>query len=68
MGPSNIASNLVKQLPTATSKYDMDYVRDYYKNIDLPDGPFGFSNVHEKQIVDILEKFDTIKAADIDSL
>ena len=65
---SNLSGNLVKQLPTATFKYGMDYVRDYYKNIDLPDGPFGFSQVHEKQIKDILEKFDTKKAAGIDSL
>ena len=35
---SNLASDLVKQLPTATSKYDMNYVRDYYNNIELPDG------------------------------
>ena len=46
----------------------MDYVTDYYKNIDLPDGPFGFSRVHEKQIINILEKFDTNKAAGIDRL
>ena len=46
----------------------MDYVRDYYKNIDLPDGPFCFSHVHEKQIINILEKFDTNKAAGIDGL
>ena len=46
----------------------MQYVRDYYKNIDLPDGPFGFTHVHEKQIIDILEKFDTNKAAGIDGL
>ena len=65
---SNLASNLVKQLPTATSKYGMDYVRDYYKNIDLPDESFGFSHVHEKQIINILEKFDTNKAAGIDRL
>ena len=57
---SNLASNLVKQLPTATSKYGMDYVRNYYKNIDL--------HVHEKQIINILEKFDTNKAAGIDGL
>ena len=54
---SNLAGNLVKQLPAATLKYGMDYVRDYYKN--LPDGPFGFSHVHEKQIINIIEKFDT---------
>ena len=51
---SNLAGNLVKQLPTATFKYGMDYVRNYYKNIDLPDRPFGFSRVNEKQIVNIL--------------
>ena len=65
---SNLAGNLVKQLPAATFNYGMDYVRDYYKNIDLPDGPFGFSQVHEKQIKDILEKFHTNKAAGIDGL
>ena len=46
----------------------MDFVRNFYRNIDLPDGPFGFSHVYEKQIVDILEKFDTNKAAGIDGL
>ena len=65
---SNLAGNLVKQLPTATFKYGMDYVRNYDKNIDLPDGLFGFSHVNEKQIVDILEKFDTNKEAGIDGL
>ena len=53
------ASNLVKQLPTATSRYNMNYARDYYNNIELPDGPFGFSHVHESQIMNILEKFNT---------
>ena len=39
---SNLAGNLVKQLRTATFKYGMDYVTNYYKNIDLPAGPFWF--------------------------
>ena len=46
----------------------MNHVRDYYKNIYLPDGPFGFSHVHESQIINILEKFDTNKSACIDGL
>ena len=58
---SNHASDLVNQLPTATSKYDMNYARDYYNNIELPDGPFRFSHMHESQITNILEKFDTNK-------
>ena len=65
---SNLVSYLVKQLPTATSKYDTNYVRDYYNNIELPDGPFRFSHVHESQIMNILEKFDTNKAAGVDGL
>ena len=65
---SNLASDLVNQLPTATSKYDMNYVRDYYNNIGLVDVPFGFSHVHESQITNILEQFDTNKAAGIDGL
>ena len=46
----------------------MNYVRDYYNNIELPDGPFGFSHVHESQITNILEKFDTNKATGFDGL
>ena len=65
---SNIASDLVKQLPTATSKYDMNYLRDHYNNIELPDGPFEFYHVYESQIMNILVKFDTDKAAGIDDL
>ena len=47
---SNLAGNLVKQLPIATFKYGMDFVRNYYKNIDLLDGPFGFSHVNENKL------------------
>ena len=46
----------------------MNYIRDCYNNIDLPDGPFGFSDVQESQIMNILVKFDTNKAASIDGL
>ena len=46
----------------------MNYVIDYYNNIELPNGTFGFSHVHESQITNILEKFDTNKAACIDGL
>ena len=42
-------------LPTiATSKYDMNYVRDYYNNIEPPDEPFGFSHAHKSQKMNIL--------------
>ena len=61
---SIIASDLVKQLPTVTSMYDMNY----YNKIELPDNPFGFSHVHESQIMNILAKFYTNKAAGIDGL
>ena len=65
---SNLASDLVKQLPNATSKYDMNYVRDYYNNIMLPGGLFGFSHVCVSKIINILDNFDTNKAAGIDGL
>ena len=42
--------NLVKQFPIAALKYGMDFVRNFYKNIDLPDGPFGFSHVYENKL------------------
>ena len=65
---SNLASDLVKQLPNATSKYDMNYVRDYYSGIELPGGLFGFSHVCVSEIMKILDNFDTNKAAGIDGL
>ena len=65
---SNLAGNIVKQLPTATSKYCMNYVRDYYNNIQLHGGPCGICHVHVSQIMNILDKFDTNKAAGIDGL
>ena len=46
----------------------MNYVRDYYNNIELPDGPFGFSHVCVSEIMNILDNFDTNKAAGIDGL
>ena len=65
---SNLASDLVKQLPNATSKYDMNYVRDYYSGIELPGGLFVFSHVCVSEIMKILYNFDTNKAAVIDNL
>ena len=50
---SNLASDLVEQFPTATSKYDMNYVNDFYKHIDPLYGAFGFSHLHESQIMNI---------------
>ena len=46
----------------------MNYVRDSYNNIALPDGPFGFSHVCVSEIMNILDNFDTNKAAGIDGL
>ena len=47
----NLASDIVKQLPHATSKYDMNYVRDYYNGIKLPGRLFGFSQVCVSEIM-----------------
>ena len=62
---SNLASDLVKQLPNATSKYDMNYVRYYYSGIELLGGLFVFSHVCVSEIMNILDNFDTNKAAGI---
>ena len=52
------------------SKINAGIFKDFYSNlasdlVNQPDGPFGFSHVHESQITNILEKFDTNKAAGI---
>ena len=44
----------------------MNYVRDYYNNIELLGGLFGFSHVCVGEIMNILDNFDTNKAAGID--
>ena len=62
---SYLASDLVKQLLNATSKYDMDYVRDYYSGIELPGGLFGFSQICVSEIMKNLDNFDNNKAAEI---
>ena len=36
---SNLARYLLKQLPNAPSKYDMNYVRGYYNNIEITGVP-----------------------------
>ena len=64
----NLASDLVKQLPNATSKYDMNYVRNFYSGIELPGGLFGFSDVCVSEIMKIIDNFYTNKAAGIDGL
>ena len=46
----------------------MNYTRYYYNNIELPDGPFGFSHVCVSEIKNILDNFDTNKAAGSDGL
>ena len=46
----------------------MNYVREYYNNIELPGGPFGFSHVCASEIMNILENFYTNKAACTDGL
>ena len=65
---SNLACDLVKQLPNSTSKYDMNYVRDYKSGIELPGWLFGFSHVCLSEIMKNLDNFDTNKAAGIDGL
>ena len=47
---------------------DLRGTSKHYNNIELPVGPFGFSHVHESEIINIIEKIDTNKAAGIDGL
>ena len=46
---SNLARDLVKELPSGKSKYNMDYVKEYYDDTICSNGSFNFSSVGEKQ-------------------
>jgi hypothetical protein len=65
---SNLASDLVKQLPTAPNKFGIDTVKKYYEKYKLEGKFFSFTPVTEETILKLLLNTNPSKAAGLDNL
>ena len=64
---SNLAESFLKNLPNFSSKFDMNFIHQYYKELELKYS----SNVTltmEKKVLEILQCVDISKAAGIDKI
>ena len=53
---SNLAQNLTEKSSTASNKFDINSVREFYKSLNPEENPFHFTKVSEKIISDFLKK------------
>ena len=66
---ANLALNLVKKLPHAPNKFDLDSVLAYYKRIlNTENQKFTFSPTSEDQVLKLLKDTNPEKAAGTDNL
>ena len=65
---TNLAGNLVKNLPKPSNKFGMVSVKSYYDRFNLFGKKFSFSQITEDIIVNIMIKTNPAKAAGIDGL
>ncbi len=65
---SNLASDLVRQLPTAPKKFGIDTVKKYYEKYKLEGKDFSFSPVTEETVLKLLLNINPSKAAGLDNL
>ena len=61
---SNLAESLLKNLPNSPKKLDMNSVHWYYKKIELKDN-FNLTLTTEKNILEVLQCIDILKASEI---
>ena len=65
---SNLADNLVKNLPLPSGKFGISSVRAYYNNLISPNKEFELNQTTEEIIESILESLNIDKAAGIDNI
>ena len=53
---SNLAQNVTEKSSTASNKFDINSVREFYKPLNPEENPFHFTKVSEKIISDFLKK------------
>ena len=65
---SNLASDLLKKLPSPTNKFGKEAVKKYYENINLDRRSFSFRPTTQASVLKLLEEVNPSKSAGIDYL
>ena len=65
---SNLASDLLKKLPSPPNKFGKEAVKKYYKNINLDGKSFSFWPTAQASVLKLLEEVNPSKSAGIDNL
>ena len=65
---SNLASNLVKQLPPPKNMFDLKSVEKYYSSFNFSENKLSFERVSPESVLKTLKNLDTNKASGIDNI
>ena len=65
---SNLAGNLVVELPTPPGKFGIESVKGYYEKYNLDGNDFTLSPTTEQIILKLLNSINPCKAAGLDNL
>ena len=66
---SNLANDLVRKLPAASKKFDIEAVKDYYNDMfDLSHNKLNFQTVQPNTVSNLLKSCNVNKAAGIDNV
>ena len=64
---STLAEYLLRKFLNSPNKFDLNYVQQYYKNIELKDN-FNINFATEKKVLEILQCIEISKATGIDKI
>ena len=65
---SNLASDLLKKLPSSPNKFGKEKVKKYYKNISLDGKSFSFRPTTPASVLKLLQEINPAKSAGIDNI
>ena len=65
---SNLASDLLKELPSPSNKFRKEAVKKYYENINLDRKSFSFRPTTQASVLKLLEEVNPSKSVGIDNL
>ena len=65
---SNLASDLLKKLPSSPNKFGKETVKKYYKNINLDGKSFSFQPTTPASVLKLLQEINPAKSAGIDNM
>ena len=65
---SNLASDLLKKLPSPTNKFGKEAVKKYYENINLDGKSFSLRPTMQASVLKLLEEVNPSKSAGIDNV